>query len=132
MTTIEALAQYLQDEGEGVRGVSIFLGSTAAVPAGAGPYISLIETPGEPPVGTHNKGFIARRKPHVQVVVRAKDIAVARTKAETVFQTLSFVSVEVGGVRFLKVRPLQDPNDFGVDGEQRPQLKWNLACERAA
>jgi len=132
MSTLEALAQYLQDEGLGVRGTSIFLGSQASIPAGAGPYIILIETPGEPPRATHNKGFIAYRRPHVQVVIAAKDVTIARAKSETVFQSLSFVNRRIGDVDFLKVRPLQDPNDFGADGVGRSQQKWNLACERAA
>ena len=129
---LAALATRLSGLSIGVPGTSLFYGSLATVPDGAGPVVLLREIPGLAPWGVHNEGQAAIRRPFVQVTVRGTDYTAVETKAAAVYAALTFVEVTVGGVRFLRCCPLQEPSDLGVDGNGRVRIGFNVAIERQA
>lgn len=82
----EEVARLLFDAGLGAVGTSVFIGSAAVIPAGAGPYIQIIRTSGYVPDQTHNNDKY--QKPSCQIVTRALGYLVARTRAVAAWRAL--------------------------------------------
>ena len=132
-STLAALVTRLEGLGLGTGGTDLFYGSSAKVPDGNGPITTLREVPGLPPHGIHDGTGTDYRRPFVQVIVRGarENYTAVETLATAIYAALSFVDVTVGGVRFLKCRPQQEPFDFGLDGtNSRVRIGFNVAIER--
>ena len=73
-------------------GTDVYAMSKSQVPAGDGPFVSIIATGGPLPERTHNadrdSGLPAYRRLTVQVVARAKNSLTARAKAHLCFDAL--------------------------------------------
>lgn len=64
----------------------IFIGPSAIIPTGDGPYISVIRTGGLQPIETHdNKKY---DRPFVQILVRALDYNTGKSKIDEVYNKL--------------------------------------------
>jgi len=83
----EDMIKILQDKGEVMTPRTIsFIGANAILPTGDGPYVQIIVSGGIGPDRWHDGGVIAR--PSIQMVVRAKDLTVARAKAHSIWSNL--------------------------------------------
>lgn len=88
-TFLEEIASVLVDAGVGTLGVNIFATSDATIPSGNGPYLSIIETPGAPPLHIHNQRVPAGlEQPAAQIVVRSNNYGPARTMAWAAYSAL--------------------------------------------
>ena len=88
-TFIEEILSILVDAGVGVVGTNILYSSAVSIPAGAGPYLHVLETGGREPDHTHNSiATPAYQRPGAQIVVRAQTYAAARTMALNAYNAL--------------------------------------------
>ena len=95
---------------------SIFVSARSIVPAGAGPYTSLIETSGSGTDYVQDSGEPAYVWQSLQVAVRATQTPAARDLAWKYFWLFAGIGNEfVGDVWYVDNRPLQQPFDSGLD-----------------
>jgi hypothetical protein len=105
-------------------GVDIFLTSKAKIPAGAGPYISIVETGGMGSEKTHSTRY---PRPGVQILVRAREASVARAKAKAMHAALDgLYNVTINGTKYQRIVAVQDVMDQRVDETGRPRFAFNL------
>jgi hypothetical protein len=96
-TVLEELLGVLEAAGVGKVGATLFGSSAVSVPprgdpAGSGPFLLLKETGGAGPVGTHNDGPAAYRRPAVQVLVTGETTAAVKAMAYAAYDALVAVS----------------------------------------
>lgn len=84
----QELIAILEAAGVGLEGTDIFATSAASIPTGAGPYLSIRPTGGTGPIGTHNAGAGAYRRPGAQFIVRASTWAAAEAMAQAAYDAL--------------------------------------------
>jgi hypothetical protein len=89
-TLIEELVALLVAAGLGTFGTTIFGSSQASIPAGDGPYITIVETGGPAPRSTHNV-VNAYEQTTAQITTRAATYAAARSRARTAYGVLAAV-----------------------------------------
>lgn len=134
MPFLDEIAARLVAQGVGTIGSNIFLGSKAVIPAGDGPYLSLIETGGSGPARTHNGEPVTR--PTAQVLCRAKSYTVARGKLKDAYNALGGAqglhNTTLSGTFYQSVVPRQEPTDIGLDDETRPMIVFNIEAEKAS
>lgn len=82
----EEIGRLIFDAGQGTFGTDMFIGPSSTVPAGAGPYTTIIDTGGTSPVETHNGDKYERMS--CQIVVRATNRQAARTRALAIWRAL--------------------------------------------
>jgi hypothetical protein len=88
-TWVQELVTILEEAGLGERGETIFASSNSTIPAeGDGPFIYIESTGGAGPVGTHNDGVGAYRRPSARIVVHARLQVVAEATAQAVYAAL--------------------------------------------
>lgn len=96
-TFLEELVVVLEAAGVGQRGVTIYASSMAVIPEPDGgpgssaPMLSIKATGGAPPLGTHNAGAGAYRRPSAQVIARAGTWRDAETLAHAAYTALTGV-----------------------------------------
>ena len=90
-TFLEEIANKLETAGVGTRNTSIFVSSSAVIPPGSGPYLSITETGGTGPLRIHNSASPAQQRPGAQIVARAGDYSTARTMARAAYDALVVV-----------------------------------------
>lgn len=86
---IDSLSAFEEDIIElfgGTIGMDTFVGPSALVPDGDGPYISFIDTSGSSLLETHNGGKYPR--PSFQIIVRGLDYRSTREKAIDIWRSL--------------------------------------------
>jgi len=131
MAFLDDIAAKLVADGVGVVGTTIFLSSKAVIPAGAGPYITLMETGGIAPTRVQNQRQAATVRPSVQVVTRATSYQTARTKARQAYDSLDgLFNTTVNGTFYLKITARNEPGDTGLDESGRPRVTFNLDAEK--
>lgn len=133
MPVLDEIAARLVEKGVGVVGTSIFKGSNAPIPSGAGPYLSLVETGGSGSARTHTD--TATERPTVQLMVRAKDdINNARAMLKAAYDALGgangLYNIELSGVFYLSITARQGITDTGKDAAGRPTLAFNIDAEK--
>lgn len=87
-TVLQEVIAVLVAAGVGAANVNIFASAKAVIPAGVGPYLSLRLTGGAPPLGTHNAGRAAYRRPGIQGIVTASSSAAAYAMADAAWSAL--------------------------------------------
>lgn len=87
-TFLQELIAILVGAGVGVEGQNIFASSKATIPDGPGPLLSIQATGGTAPLGTHNDGAGAYRRPGAQIIVRASTWAAAEAMAHAAYSAL--------------------------------------------
>lgn len=116
-----------------VLSASLFMTSSAAIPAGIGPYISLTKTGGSGREGTHNaaaEGKAGYVRPNMQILVRHKEALEADKKAKQIYDFITSIgqkSQYINGTWYRSITPLQEPYDFGQDQPGRAQVVFNVA-----
>ena len=132
MPFLDELAARLTAQGVGTVGSNIFLGSKAVIPAGDGPYISLIETGGTGSLRTHNGTAVSR--PSAQILCRAKSYLTARSKLKAAFDAFGgdqgLHNVTLSSVFYQNIVPRQALTDIGLDADARVMIVFNLDAEK--
>lgn len=122
---VDDLGTVLVNAGVGTLGTNIFAGTAATIPTGAGPYLSIIETPGLAPELVQNAD--SYRHPSVQILVRAKSPSAANTMARAAYNALRVIQNQtIGSTWYLSIRPRQEPFDLGVDDNGRARVAFNV------
>ncbi len=86
---IEELVSILVAAGVGTSAGNIFAASSADIPTGSGPYLTIEPTGGLFAERTHNEtSSPAYQRPTAQIVVRAKTYSAARTMANAAYTAL--------------------------------------------
>lgn len=113
-------------------GANIFTGSSANIPAGDGPFLTITETGGSGPTRIQNQDAAVTRRPTVQILVRGKVYGQARLMAEQAFVALDGIfNTELSGTFYLSCIARQEPTDLGTnDGAGRVMISFNLEIER--
>jgi len=138
MSWLNDVESLLVAAGVGTPGLNIFTSTAAKVPTGAGPYLSMIEYPGDRPVRTHdtapgapneieNFEGDAYHEPAAQILTRADTYRKAKEMAVKAYRALNRIrNQEINGVWYSEIRALQIPSDFGRDDTNRPQVVFNV------
>lgn len=135
---LDDIASVLVSAGVGTLGVDIFKSSSAKIPPGEGPYITLTETGGVAIGGfrgeggrVHNKTSPATVRPGAQILVRAKSYTAARSKIAAAHIALDGVwNTQINGKTYLSITARQEPTDAGVDEAGRAVVVFNIDCEK--
>ncbi len=90
----EELITILVAAGVGVFNTDIFASSAASIPDGDGPYLSVIETGGSPPIWTHNSNLPSNHRPGAKIITRASTFVAARAMAWAAFNALVIIRNE--------------------------------------
>jgi len=133
VSAITDLATILTGANVAVLGTSLFLGLTAVIPAGDGPFLSVVMTGGSGPEGTHNAvGLPAYQRPTAQIIARGASTPAAEALAIAAYTALWAVRNQfVNGVWWRQILPLQEPSEaLGEDADGRAQWSFNVAIEK--
>jgi hypothetical protein len=131
MALLGDLATRLASAGVGVIGTSIFMSSKAAIPSGAGPYLTLIETGGSGPTRVHNQTAALTQRPTVQIMVRASTYPTARATAQLAYLALDGIyNTTLSGTYYHSVTARQEPTDIGLDDMARAMVAFNIDVEK--
>lgn len=135
---LEELGVYLQAEGLGILGTTLFLGG---LPVDA-PNITtqdaitaLVETPGFPAEYVHDVADVGWEQPVIQILVRGApyDYATARTWAQDIFLALGQIRNQaLSGTYYFWVSPLQSVFKLRDDDFSRPIMTCQFRCGKAA
>lgn len=133
MRTLDALILRLEQRGTGVAGVDIFAGTDVNLPDQGSPaFLTLVESAGNPPIGTHNAGSL--RRPGIQVTARGDLYPEVAALAERAFEDLGgkdgLTNILLGDVFFLWIRPSSDLFSLPVDAKERVRVSFNLGMTR--
>lgn len=85
---LREIVAYLESVGVGLENETIFAGPKVMLPSSDGPILLIRSTGGTGPVGTHNDGPGAYRRPGAQIVVRAATWAAAEAMARAAYDAL--------------------------------------------
>lgn len=131
MPFLDEIAAKLVADAVGVVGSSIFLGSKAVIPTGAGPYLSLVETGGTGPKRVQDSRRSTRR-PTAQVLSRATNYQVARAMIEAAYLSLDgLFNVSLSGTFYQSVTARQEPTDIGLDDAGRARIAFNIDAQKS-
>lgn len=130
MTPLDALKQRLITLVPLVDGETIFAGPDADLPATGTGFLVIRETGGAPPVGTHNEGFTALRRPSFQLMSHATDYSVAWALANAAYAASNASNVQIDDVFFLMIFPIQEPHDMPPDPKGRCRVVFNVGTYR--
>lgn len=132
MPFLDEIRVRLEGAGVGTLGVNIFQTSKNPVPAGDGPYLSLIETGGSGASETHDD--TATENPTAQISCRASTAVSARNMLKAAYDALGGANglhnVTISGVQYLKVKARQNPTDIGLDANGRAFYAFNIEAEK--
>lgn len=132
MSFIDEIASRLVSQGVGTINADIFRSSSARIPAGAGPYITIIETGGTGPTRVHNSASASTQRPSAQLVTRAASYEDARAKARLAYLALDGVhNTTLSGTFYQSIDAIQEPTDIGLDGSGRVMLAFNIRAQKS-
>jgi hypothetical protein len=127
MTVLTELAAYLETEGHGVVGTSIFIGRMPEAPNTA---VALYEYTGLPGTYAHDEATPMVEYPNVQVNVRAADYATGRNLIEAIYTSMHLSNTDLSGTRYLLVRPYQAPYYLRRDANERAEFGFNVRVSK--
>ena len=130
MGLIEAVGQFIQDEGLGVQATDLFIGD---MPQNApDTATAVVETSGLIPQFSHEINGVNFEQPSFQIYTRAMAYADARSLAESIWIALNKqVNVTLSGIFFLRINGLQSPFSLGRDDNHRAQIVCNYGARKA-
>lgn len=134
---LDEIAAYLQAEGLGTVGTTLFKGGVpldAPMVTVQDALIALTEGPGLPAIRPHSPRSDTIQQPTLQVIVRGGPFgyAAARLTAEAVYKALDgLANVTLSGTFYLWLLALQPPWPLRTDDLNRPHLVFNVRCARA-
>ena len=126
---LDEIASYLQAAGVGTVGTDIFVGRMPDTP---GACLGLHEYAGAAPSFAHDGEQPLFESPRVQVRVRGATYTTGRQMIEAAYNALNRVKNQnVGGVRYMRIAPLQQPFYLQRDGNERPEFVFNVEAKKA-
>jgi hypothetical protein len=130
---VDEIVAYLVSKGVGVLSANIFMGSSAVIPDGDGPFLTVTETGGSAPTRIHNVPGAHTQRPTAQIAVRAKRYNVARAMAKAAYLALDGTfNTTLSGTFYQKITARQEPTDLGMDAQKRSLVVFNIDVEKAA
>lgn len=122
------LVSILVNGGYGIYNTNIGLSSKWSIPAGNGPYTTIIETGGTGAVRTQNSApQAAYRRPGASITVRSISPSIAKAKAELAYVLFAAVkNTLVNGVWYVEITPTQEPFDMQKDDKSRQMFTFNV------
>jgi len=136
MPILEEIGLFLQDNGFGTLGQSIFLGSLPLDPPGSGvqdAVLALFEIPSLPPELIHTLLGPAVEQAAIQCRWRGAPYgyAVARTQAGNAFRLFgTVVNQVIHGVFYRQILLLSSPHGLPQDQWNRPSIVFEMICAR--
>lgn len=130
MGLIEAVGQFIEDEGIAVQATNLFIGD---MPQNApDTATAVVETSGTAPTFSHDINGVNFEQPSFQVYTRANVYSVARALAESIWIALNKqVNVTLSGIFFLRIEAAQSPFSLGRDDNHRAQIVCNYSVRKA-
>lgn len=128
MTVLEAIGDYLQTNGHGTLGTSLFLGRMPETPDAC---VTVFEYEGAAPLEAFGAGASIVDLPRIQVVVRGArdDYPGARDKAAAIRDALASITEQsISNVRVMRVKALGHVLPLGYDSQDRPTIAVNFEC----
>lgn len=135
---LDELGQYLQAEGLGTLGTTLFLGGLPVDAPNVAPLdaiTALVEMLGFPAEYVHDVVSPSREVPVVQILTRGApyDYATARTWAQEIWVALGSIRNQtLSGTWYLGVRPIQSVFKLRDDDYARPLMSFQVRCDKAA
>lgn len=122
---LDEIGTYLQNAGVGTLGKSLFRSPEFPTTA-EDTATAIIESGGFRPGYVHDRDGPSYDRPSFQLLHRAKDLAVARAKAELAWKALGLIkNRSIEGWRYLRVTPVQSPFGIGKDENGRELVSCN-------
>lgn len=118
---------------------TLFIGAKAQLPkrvTGAPAFLVVSCYQGRDPVRTHDRGTqTAYARPRLQVVAHGDEPGAVWALAMAAYEALPLDDdaaggAAVGGVWYLRITPLQDPWEMGLDDAGRLMVGFNLETEK--
>jgi hypothetical protein len=132
---LDEVANYLQAEGIGIIGQTLFMGSMPQDEPGTGSQdavMAVIEIPGQGPRVAHDN--TRYELPHLQIATRGAPYGyqAARQKAQDAWDALEgLANTPLSGTTYLLIEALQSPYFLRTDDLNRPHVIFNCRCARA-
>lgn len=122
------LVARLEAQNVGVYGVDIFASSRAVLPAGEGPFLTVIETGGTSPEHTHNSVLApAYQRPSAEIIVRGATFETAMTMSRAAYSALFVRNYTASsGTHYRSISPAGEPGDIGPDRSGRITIAFNV------
>jgi len=131
MSFIDDVAARLVAQGVGTLNVNIFRSSAALIPAGDGPFITIIDTGGSGPSRVHNS-VRSTQRPTAQIMTRASKYETAYVKARAAYTALDGIfNTTLSGTFYQSITARQEPTDVGKDDSGRSMISFNIGAEKA-
>lgn len=128
---LDEIANWLVAHGVGVLGQNIFKSSSAVIPTGEGPYMTIAETGGTAPIRVQN-GVRLLQCPTAQILVVAKTHVASRDMSRAAYAVLDGVfNTVVDGCFYVKITSRQEPTDMGLDEMNRARVVFNIDAEKS-
>ena len=123
-------ADDLADRIESVTGATVYVGSFAERPVTR--HVMITPTPGLGPEYVQNDTDPAYQRPGAQVIACDVDGRQAQALAKACYDAVANVkNMFIGGTWYLKIRPRQEPFDFGLDPSKTlAQFAFNVIAEK--
>lgn len=132
MSFITEVIDRLVAQNVGVYGTNIFTSSSAILPPGDGPYLSVIDSGGTDSAKTQNN--TATERPSAQIVARAKRSGVAYAMAWAAYNALGGANglhnITLSGTWYIRLVPRQNITDIGLDDPGRAMMVFNIEAEK--
>lgn len=133
---VDDLKKMIVDASLGVAGTNLFWSSHAKIPAGPGPFTSLIEYAGLQPEILHQSSSVpAYEYPNAQVFARGENHDATVAKAMALYQLLvqnpttklPWRNVTINGTYYVWLIVRQSPFDMGPDDVGRLKFGFNVS-----
>lgn len=128
-TILEAVGDYLQAQGQGTLGTSLFL---AVMPESPDALVAVYENSGLSPMETMGSAAWAVDQPELQVIARGArgDYPGARNRANTIRGILAAVTeTSISGIHIMRIRAEGSVLPMGEDENGRPMVSVNFQCQ---
>lgn len=132
MSFLDDIVNRLVAQNVGAINKTIFRSSQAHIPDGAGPYITVTQTPGSAPTRRHNATTPSTQRPMAQIVARAANYEDAYSKIHEAYNALDGIyNTVLSGTFYQSIVAVQEPGDIGKDDAGRPMIGFNISAEKS-
>jgi hypothetical protein len=131
MRFLEEIVSILEGADVGTFDTDLFASSRSKLPAGPGPFTTVMETISPRAIRTHNQRSDAYQYRDGQLRVRAASYEEARLRAWRAYTALQAIeNVEVLGTWYLAIQTKQPPFDMGLDADARASVGFNFRATK--
>ena len=131
---LDEIGAYLEQEGIGIIGQTLFLGSMPQDEPGTGSQdavMAVIEIPSRPVLRNHDKALLELPRLQIQTRGAPYSYPVARQKAQDAWDALEAVTNQVlSGVTYLRIETQRSPYWLRTDDFNRPIFLFDVECSR--